>query len=138
MTRETSIEAYYKLINGGSISKKRWQIFDTLVRYSPKEGLTANETWEVFTLRNNTTLRHDSNTRARFTELREMGLIKENSTKPCSITGANCIAWIPTWSTHVKKIKKGITKDQQIKALKLKIEKFENNCCSNCEGLIND
>jgi hypothetical protein len=38
-------------------------------------------------------MRYDSNTRARFTEGRDLGLIREVGERACRVTGQTCITW---------------------------------------------
>lgn len=107
MIRQTSIDAYLDAIDRGVVSQRRFEVLVAVCTFSnEKTGITANETWEKISNSTGKKLRHDSNTRARFTELREMGLLKELGTRKCNITGVKCIAWYPTFSTNVEKITK--------------------------------
>jgi len=89
-TRQTSLEAYDYIISTGVIGKRQRQVYKALYIYGP---MTANETYEVLSRQRGKSLRFDSNTHARFTELREMGIAQELGTRTCKITGRNCILW---------------------------------------------
>lgn len=90
MTRQTSIDAYRTIMEDGTISKKRKEIYDILFRHGP---LTANETFKILKKEKYGNLSFDSNTHARFTELRDMGLTYEVRTRPCSVTNRSVIEW---------------------------------------------
>jgi len=77
----------------GLISKKQLQIVEILSQQ--QEPRTANEVFNILSNKYGG-LRFDSNTRARFTELREKGVIAEDGLKVCPITGRKCIAWVYT------------------------------------------
>jgi hypothetical protein len=113
MTRQTSIEAYNKIKENGLLSRRRWEVYDILFRLGP---LTANETFNILKQEKYLNLSFDSNTRARFTELRELGVIMETQTRPCSITGMNVIEWDVT-----KELPKKIVKPTEFK-------------CPHCKG----
>lgn len=82
MVRDTSLEAYNEIRNNGLLSKMRFTIYKAVVFF---EGSTANEIFERLGLKTNQS--------GRFTELREMGVIKELSKRECNITGRKCITW---------------------------------------------
>lgn len=93
MTRQTSIDAYHEIKLKGLLSVRRFQIYDVLHRFG---ALTANEVFEILKKETDPSgkqFRFDSNTRARFTELRELGVVKELGTQKCSVTGRECILW---------------------------------------------
>jgi hypothetical protein len=88
--RETSVRAFYDAIAAGVITTRRDQVFAGLAELG---SATANETFEHVKTQRREDLRYDSNTRARFTELRDLGLIREVGARPCRITGKTCITW---------------------------------------------
>ncbi len=90
MARETSVEAYRTAMESGHIGKRQKQVYDILYNNGP---LTANETYNILAEQMGGALRFDSNTRARFTELRTMGLIREVSKVKDPITNMNVIQW---------------------------------------------
>jgi hypothetical protein len=60
------------------------------MRYGP---MTANECFEILQSWKGPRFRYESNTCARFTELRDMGLLVELGTRQCQITGQEVILW---------------------------------------------
>ena len=92
--RETSVQAFYNAVDTGVIHTRREQAYVALRDLNARFGPTsANETFEYQIEQRHLGLRYDSNTRARFTELRDMGFIREVGTKVCRVTGQTCIAW---------------------------------------------
>jgi hypothetical protein len=88
--RETSIEAFYDAIDRGTILTRRMQVYAAL-REIPNS--TASETFTYISENRGQHLRYDSNTATRFSELRNLGLIRETGTRLCRITGRKCITW---------------------------------------------
>jgi len=89
--RETSIEAFYQAIDSGVIATRQAQIWVGL--HALGVGHTSNEVFEYLKEVLHFNLRYDSNTRARFTELRDLGLIREVGERACRVTGRTCITW---------------------------------------------
>jgi len=88
--RDTSVQAFYNAVSSGKIRTRQQQA------YFGVEALgiaTSGETFEYLKEQKRFQLRYDSNTCARFTELRDLGLIREVGRKVCRITGETCIAW---------------------------------------------
>ena len=89
--RETSVIAFYRAIDAGVIETRRTQAWWGL------QALGIATTSEVFEYLKETLHlgpRYDSNTATRFTELRDLGLIREVGTRHCRVTGQLCITWI--------------------------------------------
>lgn len=97
-TRETSRDVYHEIRDSGLLSEMRWRAYDVLYRHCPKDGsgLTSAEVFSFEQKENPRKLDVLTQSRARFTELRELGVIKEVGTRPCRITGHKAIAWAPT------------------------------------------
>lgn len=89
MARATSAQAYDHLVESGRLAARHAEVYATVYEHGP---LTANEAWEIIRSKRGG-LRYDSNTRARFTELRDMGLLQECGTRACTITGRACLVW---------------------------------------------
>jgi hypothetical protein len=88
--RETSVKAFYEQTATGKIPTRRLQVWVGL------EALgiaTAGEVFEYLKETRRLGLRYDSNTSARFTELRDDGLIREMGERACRVTGQTCITW---------------------------------------------
>jgi len=127
--RQTSLDAYYAALYGGLIGDKQREILTVILQHHPELerpfppgiGLTATETFTVLATRG---LIHDSNSRARFTELRDKGMIYENGTKICHARGEpgkECIAWAATWQHYVKTPDKNETQAETIKRLEAEL-----------------
>ena len=85
-TRQTSIDCYNEIKENGLLSKKRLEVYFAILKNAPctsSEAMTSN-------LNSTNVL---SQSRARFTELRELGVIYEKSERKCTITGKNVIEW---------------------------------------------
>lgn len=88
MKRQTSIAAYHKIRNEGLLSKRRWEVYDVMYHNGP---LTSGEAFTI--LNRNRPAGALTQSRARFTELRELGLLREIGVRKCSVTGMNVILW---------------------------------------------
>jgi len=78
-------------VDSGVIQTRRQMIWTALQTLGIA---TANEVFEYLKeQRQIGMIRYDSNTRARMTELRDLGLIQEMGTRPCRITKQVCITW---------------------------------------------
>lgn len=89
MSRQTSIDAYRHLIDGGTLSASHARIYAIVYEHGP---LTINETFEHI-LHLLAAQRFNYNAHARFTEMRAMGILKEEGTRICTVTGRNVLLW---------------------------------------------
>lgn len=87
MARYTSIQAYYHVKNSGVLSLRRWEVYHAILQ------LGRVTSAEAFKSQLNDGLGGMTQSRARFTELRDMGFIYEDGTKVCNVTGRTAIAW---------------------------------------------
>ena len=117
--RETSIEAYEKILKEGLISPRRWEVYATVYNNGP---MTSGEAFFIINKTKTSTNLILSQSRARFTELRDMGLLKELGTKNCSITKNKVILWDVTKNLPTKII---IPETKKSKLEKV-IKKLEN------------
>ena len=85
-TRQTSIDCYHQIKANGLLSKRRFEVYEAIFKNAP---CTSSEAM-VGNLNSTNVL---SQSRARFTELRELGVIKEIGVKECSVTGQTVIEW---------------------------------------------
>ena len=99
MTRQTSIEAYHKIKEEGLLSKRRLEVYEILYWFGP---LSANEVFFKMSKGNMGPVNAASNSAARFSELRDRGVIRESGTKICSITKMNVIQWDVTSKLPIK------------------------------------
>ena len=84
MARETSIRAYRQIKEEGLLSKMRLKVFEAILHNAP---CTSGEALSSM-LKSDSVL---SQSRARFTELRDRGVIKEVGHRNCRITGRRAI-----------------------------------------------
>ena len=103
-TRQTSIDCYRKIKEQGLLSKKRFEVYQAILKKSP---CTSGEAFAIMTTKEN----QISQSRARFTELRELGVIYEVRNRKCTITGMNVIEWdltdrLPVTVKNTNKTKK--------------------------------
>lgn len=94
MTRSSSIEAYNYIKETGALGRKREQVYGVLFLHGP---LTSGEAYQYLNRTQSDGALTQS--RARFTELRDMGFIKEVGKRACSVTGRVVIEWDVTDNT---------------------------------------
>ena len=119
MIRQTSIEAYNQIKEEGLLSRRSFEVYDSLYSFGPA---TANELFSQMMLKNKTLDQSNTNVRARLNELREDGTAQELGTKTCSITGRNVILWNVTRNLPIKP-KNKLTNSQIIKGLVALVKK---------------
>ncbi len=86
--RTTSIEVYKFLEENGTLSAKRWEVYATVYNNGP---MTSAEAFAK--INEGKSIKSLTQSRARFTELRGMGLLKETGERKCNITGHIVIEW---------------------------------------------
>lgn len=124
MSRETSIAAFGRAKESGLVGRRQLQVLHIVALHGP---MTANEAFNKLREELGKEFRFDSNTRARFTELRDMDLLQESGTRPCSITGRDCILWDLTGRAARKPPAKKTARqrirelEEQVKALQREI-----------------
>lgn len=106
-TRQTSIDCYNQIKANGLLSKKRLEVYESILKNAP---CTSGEAFSTMTTKEN----QISQSRARFTELRELGVIYEKGVRKCRITGKNVIEWDLTNRLPVIFKNKKQTKKQKI------------------------
>tara|TARA_R110002073_G_scaffold17423_1_gene65505 strand:+ start:706 stop:1128 length:423 start_codon:yes stop_codon:yes gene_type:complete len=84
--RQTSIDCYNQIKEQGLLSNMRFKVYEAILKKAP---CTSGEAFATMTTKEN----QISQSRARFTELRNLGVIYEKGEKQCSITGRNVIEW---------------------------------------------
>ena len=89
MTRQTSMEVFKQIRDGGLLSRMRLETYQLLFDHGP---MTAGELYtKARSELGNDSLR--DNHQKRLPELRDMGVVKEIGTKLCAATGQNVILW---------------------------------------------
>lgn len=102
MVRQTSIEAYHKIKNEGLLSKRRFQIYESL--FLADKPLTATQIANRLECSKSPSV--GINVHARLGELRSLGVICECSLTKCPITKQTVILWDVTNKLPVKPNKK--------------------------------
>jgi hypothetical protein len=97
-TRKTSRDVYHQIKAEGLLSKMRMEVLAAIYLVAP---CTSAEAFAVMIKGRNPL----SQSRARFTELREWGVIKEIGVRKCKITGRKVIEWDLTGDLPVKPVK---------------------------------
>jgi hypothetical protein len=100
-TRETSIETYNQIKAEGLLGKMQIEVLGAVVENWP---CTSGEAFDR--MRDHRERSPLSQTRARFTELRDNGVIEEVGERICKISGRNAIVWAPTGKLPCKPPKK--------------------------------
>lgn len=88
MTRVTSAIAFQKIKDDGLLAQRKWEVYETVYYHGP---LTSAEAFNI--MNKNKPVRNITQSRARFTELRDMGVLKEVGVRRCKITGHKVIEW---------------------------------------------
>ena len=119
--RETSLEAYYKIKEQGLLSREQTEIYYILARSA--SPMTSGEVFNIF-VKNRPANSPLSQSRARFTALRNEGAIREAGTRKCNISGKRCIVWEITGELPVKNKVKAKSRSQKKREL---LEYIETN-----------
>lgn len=113
MARITSIETYKAVLASGIINKRREEVYKALYE-NPHS--TGNEIYQILNV--NKSKSPLSQSRARFTELRDMGLIEETGKRPCKVTGRVVICYRTTDFTGRELPKEKSRKEKKNEILK--------------------
>jgi hypothetical protein len=113
-TRQTSIDCYNQIKAEGSLSKRRLEVYEAIYNLAP---CTSSE---AMSGRLNS-INVLSQSRVRFTELRELGVIYEKRVRKCSVTGRNVIEWDLTDRLPIVIKKSTDTKKNELQILKEKL-----------------
>ena len=111
-TRDTSIAAYNELRDSGQLTERRREIYELLYEHGPA---TSGEIFEIQVRESK--VKALTQSRARFTELREHGVIQELGTAFCRITGREVILWDVTSASEAKPLTRSFSKSQQLTEL---------------------
>ena len=90
--RETSIKAYRQIVAEGLLSRERLRVYQYVFHHGP---VTSGEAFARMVKDTRSPL---SQSRARFTELRDMNVLREVGERKCKISGRMCIVWDVTKS----------------------------------------
>ena len=125
-TRQTSIDCYNQIKEEGLLSKMRFKVYESILKKAP---CTSAEVLSTMLSKNSAI----TSSRARFTELRELGVIYEVQNRKCTITGRTSIEWDLTDRLPVSLKNNNKTKKQRIDdALNSLRELYKNkNTCTN-------
>ena len=85
-TRQTSIDCYNQIKEQGLLSNMRFKVYEAILKKAP---CTSAEVLSTMLSKNSAI----TSSRARFTELRELGVIYEVQNRKCTITGRTSIEW---------------------------------------------
>jgi len=121
VTRRTSKDAYERIKAEGLLGRRQWQVYDALFRQGP---MTANQVYELLKREDSITWISNQGAGSRLSELREMGCVSECGVAVDPFTKMSVIRWDVTEHLPIRPEKR-ISKDQQIKQLKEKIEWLE-------------
>ena len=105
--RQTSIDCYYQIKEEGLLSKMIFKVYEAILRKAPCTSAEALST----ILSKNSAI---TSSRARFTELRELGVIYEVQNRKCTITSRTSIEWDLTDRLPVKIKRTNKTKKQRV------------------------
>ena len=115
-TRQTSIDCYNQIKAEGLLSKLRLEVLEAILRSAPCTSAEAMQG-----RLNSTNILSQS--RARFTELRDLGVIYEKGIRKCSVTGRKAIEWdltdnLPNNTKPPKRLTNKQKKNELLKMLK--------------------
>jgi hypothetical protein len=106
-TRQTSIDCYNQIKEEGLLSNMRFRVYEAILRKAP---CTSAEVLSTMLSKNSAI----TSSRARFTELRELGVIYEVQNRKCTITGRTSIEWDLTDRLPINIKKTNKTKKQRV------------------------
>ena len=106
MTRQTSIDAYYKVKESGLLSTLRLKVYKIVCEHGP---MTAGEMRDY----TDKDIPHSGVYTTRLSELQRWGVIKEVGKRPCKTTGFTAIVWDITGDMPVKPQKKLSRKERK-------------------------
>jgi len=86
-TRQTSIDCYNAIKSEGLLPKRRMEVYEAIYNCAP---CTSAEAIKTILEKSGNVL---SQSRARFTELRDQQVIYERGVRQCKITGRKAIEW---------------------------------------------
>ena len=89
MIRKISIDVYRKIEAEGLLSKLQWEVYSTVFHHGP---MTSGECFSMLAGRKSRASPLIQMW-ARFTELQDMGVLRELGTRPCKVTGRVAIEW---------------------------------------------
>jgi hypothetical protein len=89
-SRDTSKESWERLVESGLLGPKHKAIY---ISVALNPGLTANEHVRLMREKGRIKGDFDSNTHSRFTELRDMGCIREVERRKCTTSGRPAVTW---------------------------------------------
>lgn len=123
MTRDTSIDIYYKIKEEGLLSKLRFEVYDVI--FFSLDGLTANEVYHKIKSSKNFDI--NDSYHQRLSELKRLGVIESKHKRICSITRRMVYVWKITNKLPKKDKAESITSqiiniDNKIKNLMVKKE----------------
>jgi molybdopterin/thiamine biosynthesis adenylyltransferase len=113
MTRKTSAETYQQIIAEGYISAKRLEVYKTIYKHGQ---MTSAEAFLIIN-QNKPKKSALDQSRARFTELRDMGVLEEVCERFCKVTGRKVIVWGTTDNLPIKLPKKASKQQRKKKCL---------------------
>ena len=126
-TRQTSIDCFNQIKEEGLLSNMRFKIYESILINAP---CTSAEVLSTMLSKNSAI----TSSRARFTELRELGVIYEVQNRKCTITGRTSIEWDLTDRLPVNMKKTNKTKKhRKDDALNLLRELYKNKNNSTVE-----
>lgn len=115
MIRDTSYQAWRHINDKGLLASRHWQVYNSLYQSGPS---TANELHKY--MKDKGTAQANDNVSTRLGELRDKGVVTELNTRPCNVTGRNCILWDVT-----SKLPKKIRQDR-LTVLRKRLKNHEN------------
>jgi hypothetical protein len=115
-TRQTSIDCYNNIKANGLLSKRRFEVYEALIKISP---CTATELQNSMDFNNG-----GRDCMKRISELRDLGVIYERRERNCSITGKMVIEWDLTDKLPSKEKAPVVTKKQKIEEILNEISGF--------------
>lgn len=114
MSRNTSIQAYHSIKEGGLLTERRLEVYDILFHHGP---MTGNQIVQHIGR-----IQDTGSTKTRLSELRTQGVVQELGIVEDPITGMNVILWDVTANMPLPFITK--TLEGRIESIDRQIEKL--------------
>lgn len=132
MVRQTSLEAFEKIRKDGSLSRKRWEVYEALYECGPA---TSNELLRHLQTVKHVKFQNHSNITTRLGELRDMGVSFELDVVTDPITGHKAHRFQNTCEDTPQKLLRKESLKQQCLRLQRELVELKRGLCAKCRNL---
>ena len=121
MTRTTSAEAYKIIKRDGLLSRARWEAYDIASRFGPASDNELRQAAQADGCHSFEAL---DGLGKRYSELRDMGVLCEEGTRICKVSGKRAIVWAVSGELP-RKLAKRQTRAEQVAFLEKQLRQAQ-------------